>query len=132
MSTKENKALMLRVVDLFNQSDESVWELYTPEYVEHYGDRTMTLEEGKRMTNAMKNAFTNGSATLEDIIAEGDKVAYRITWRMTHTGDFMGIPATGKEFKFTYPAFMRIKDGKMAEMWGAGDTLMQQLGAAPK
>ena len=80
---------------------------------------------------AMKYAFSNASATIEDIIAEGDKVAYRITWEMTHTGEFMGITPTGKKIKLTYPAIVRISGGKIAEWWGTGDTLMQQLGALP-
>jgi predicted ester cyclase len=71
---------------------------------------------------------------VEDLIAEVDKVAYRITYRGTHRGDFMGIRPTGKQVSFTGIAIDRFKDGKFVESWFNLDALglMQQLGAIPQ
>lgn len=75
-------------------------------------------------------AFPDFHATIEDMVAEGDKVVVRVTATGTHQGDFMGIPATGKPFKYQEIHIARIADGKMAEHWGVEDTLgmLQQLG----
>ena len=70
---------------------------------------------------------------LEDMIAEGDKVAVRFTLRGTHGGDLMGIPPTGKPVAVTGIDINRIADGKIAERWANFDALglMQQLGVIP-
>jgi steroid delta-isomerase-like uncharacterized protein len=71
--------------------------------------------------------------TIEDMVAEGDKVATRMTSRGTHTGDFRGIAPTGKQFTVTGMDLFRIADGKIAEQWTNLDTLgvLQQLGVLP-
>jgi steroid delta-isomerase-like uncharacterized protein len=70
--------------------------------------------------------------TVEDLIAEGDKVVGRWTFRGTHRGDFMGIPPTGKKVSIMGIAIYRIARGKIAEAWVAWDAmgLMHQLGVA--
>jgi predicted ester cyclase len=70
---------------------------------------------------------------VEDIVGEGDKVATRGSFSGTYTGDFMGIPATGKPMRISYSDIWRIKNGKAAENWVQRDTLgmLQQLGVAP-
>jgi predicted ester cyclase len=67
------------------------------------------------------------------LIAEGDKVAARLTARGTHNGDFQGIRPTGKPISFTGMRFYRLVGGRIAEEWANFDSLglMQQLGAAP-
>jgi predicted ester cyclase len=71
---------------------------------------------------------------MEDMIAEGDKVAYRCTFRGTHQGEFMGIPPTGKVVTYTCIYIDRFAGGKWVEEWGSIDLLglMQQLGAIPQ
>ncbi|MFC7212528.1 ester cyclase [Saliphagus sp. GCM10025334] len=87
-------------------------------------------EELKKQTEYLLSAFGDFSATVEDIIAESDTVAMRVTLRGTHVGEFMGIEPTGKEFEIQNMVFTRMKDGKLAERWIQPDQfgLMQQLG----
>ena len=76
------------------------------------------------------DAFEDFSATVEDMVAEGDMVAMRVTLRGKHTGEFMGIEPTGKEFEIPNMVFSRIEDGKIVERWTQPDMLglMAQLG----
>jgi predicted ester cyclase len=87
-------------------------------------------EELKEQATYLLSAFGDFSATVEDIIAEGDTVAMRVTLRGTHVGEFMGIEPTGKEFEIQNMVFARMEDGKLAERWIQPDQLglMQQLG----
>jgi len=75
-------------------------------------------------------AFPDAGVTIEDLIAEGDTVVVRQTFRGTHTGDLMGIPPTGKQVSGTGIQITRIANGKAVEQWFNGDDLglMQQLG----
>jgi steroid delta-isomerase-like uncharacterized protein len=78
-------------------------------------------------------AFHNLNVTVDDIMAEGDKVTARFTARGFHKGAFMGLPPTGKTIAMTGIEIFRIKDGKIAELWGEVNLmgLMQQLGILP-
>lgn len=78
-------------------------------------------------------AFHGLQVTVDDIMAEGDKVTARFTARGVHNGEFMGLPATGKGITMTGIEILRIKDGKIAELWGEANLmgLMQQLGLLP-
>ena len=78
-------------------------------------------------------AFSDSHYTIEDQVGEGDKVATRMTWRATHTGDFQGLPPTGKQIAVSGITITRIKDGKIVEHWPSIDQLgmMQQLGVIP-
>jgi predicted ester cyclase len=79
-------------------------------------------------------AFPDARHTFEDFVAEGDKVALRFTFKGTHTGDFQGIPPTGKPVTISGSVVDRIVDGKIVEHWSLIDTmgLMQQLGVIPE
>lgn len=72
--------------------------------------------------------------TVEDLLAEGDKVVDRWTARGTHPGELIGIPPTGKEVTITGMDILRISNGKIAEIWHQEDMLgmMQQLGVIPQ
>jgi len=78
-------------------------------------------------------AFPDKRYTIHDLIAEGDKVVTRWTFRATHKGEYMGIPATNKQVAFTGVYITRFADGKQAEWWLEADfvSLMQHLGAIP-
>jgi len=91
------------------------------------------LEGAKQVFTMFRRAFPDMQFTVEDQIAEGDKVVSRGTFRGTHKGELMGIPPTGKQGKMTVIDIIRIVDGKMVERWGEMDMLglMQQLGVAP-
>jgi predicted ester cyclase len=79
-------------------------------------------------------AFPDMQMSVEDMLAEGDKVACRIVSRMTHRGDFQGIRATGKPVTLTGIDILRIVNGTVIERWGEFDNLgfLQQLGAMPR
>jgi predicted ester cyclase len=78
-------------------------------------------------------AFPDLHGTIEDQIAEGDKVVSRMTYRGTHQGELMGIPPTGKQVTMSFIGIHRITAGKVAEGWVNFDALgmMQQLGVIP-
>lgn len=88
-------------------------------------------EEFRQQMEGIRAAFDDFSATVDDVIAEGDTVAMRVTLRGTHTGEFMGIEPTGEAFEVGNMVFTRIEDGKIAERWVLPDMLgmMQQVGA---
>ena len=85
------------------------------------------------MTALLRSAFPDFKATIDDLVAEGDKVVIRQTWTGTHKGEFMGVPPTGKSVSFGVIDILRIAGGKVVEHWGLMDSmsLMQQLGASP-
>jgi steroid delta-isomerase-like uncharacterized protein len=78
-------------------------------------------------------AFHGLHVTIDDIMTNGDKVTARFTARGVHKGEFMGLPPTGKAITMTGIEIFRIKDGKIAELWGEANLmgLMQQLGILP-
>lgn len=133
---EENKALVHRVVE---QIHEGKWadftDLHTPDFVCHApgNPQPQTREELVESLGELCAAFPDWRITVEDIIAEGDKVVIRETCRGTNKGEFMGTPATGKEITLSVTIMFRISGGKIAEAWEEFDrmTVMQQLGAIP-
>lgn len=93
----------------------------------------MDLAAFKQFEAMFSAGFSNIRHSIEDIVAEGDRVAFRMTMDSTHTGEFMGVPASGKQVSFLGIGIMRIADGKVADYWGSPDAmgLMQQIGALP-
>lgn len=139
MAIEQDKALIRRFIEeLFNQGNlDIVGEIFAPDFVERE-QLPPGLPEGREgvkvLTGMLRNAFPDFKATIEDILAEGDKVVIRMTWSGTHTGgEFMGIPATGKKVSFGVIDIIRISGGKVVEHWGQMDSMlmMQQLGAIP-
>ena len=137
MSTEENKALVRRIYEEWNKGKEAALEeLYAPDYVWHGTGvfRDMDLAAIKQVIAAWFTAFPDPHYTVEDLIAEGDKVVARFTFRGTHQGDFMGIPPTGKHVSWTGIRIARIEDDKFVETWTNSDDLglFQQLGVVPQ
>ena len=139
MSTEQNKALVRRMVEeVFNRGNtRQVDEFLAVDFVEHevLPPGVAPGREGVKQLAAMiRSAFPDFKATIDDLIAEGDKVVLRMTWRGTHKGAFMGVPPTGKSVAFGVFDIIRIADGKFVEHWGQMDGmgLMQQLGALPE
>jgi steroid delta-isomerase-like uncharacterized protein len=115
--------------------DEAV-KLISDDYVAYVPGAPEPLrgKEGFReFTTTYLTGFPDGTITVDEQIAEGDIVATRWTGRGTHSGELMGIPATGKQVTVSGITFSRIVDGKAREAWLSWDTLsmMQQLGAVP-
>lgn len=137
MSTEESKALVRREYEQgVNKKDFDVRDgTLASNYIGHFPGvpPIQGIEAFKQFTSAFFTAFPDLQTTIEDLIAEGDKVAVRQTWRGTHTGNFLGIPPTGKQVVFTSTEFYRVAGGKLAEEWVELDMLglLQQFGAIP-
>ena len=138
MSTEQNKVSVRRLMDeVFNKGKISlVDEMFAPAFVEReeLPPGTPAGREGvKQLITVFHSAFPDFKATIDDVMAEGDKVVVLSTWSGTQKGEFMGIPSTGKRISFGVFDVIRFADGKIAEHWGQMDTMkmMQQLGAIP-
>ncbi len=140
MTAEENKAVARRELqEIFsaNGNLDAAEDIYAQNYVSHQpaGDGDLHGPEAIKMFAAgIRKAFPDLKITVEDQIAEGDKVVTRFRTRGTHQGELWGIPPTGKEVEITNMSMCRIEGGKMAEEWPAPDRLgmMQQLGFAPE
>ena len=138
MSTEENKAISRRAgEEIFNGGNlDLADELYAPDYVLHDPSLPEDLHgpEGlKRYAAMTRGAFPDAQVTVEDQVAEGEKVVDRWTARGTHTEEFMGIPPTGRRIEVSGVTISRFAGGKIAEDWYHSDDLgmMQQLGVIP-
>ncbi len=137
MSTEDNKALMRRYFEeVFNQKKlAALGEFITPNHVDHTLPPSLpTTPEGSKQALGMYlTAFPDLHVSIEDIIAEGDKVVIRFTSRGTQTRAFAGIPPTGRHVMVSSILVARITDGKIAEQWGLDDQMgmLQQLGVIP-
>ena len=138
MSVERNKATFRRYI-------EEVWkdeqldiadEIFAEKYLSHQSDGT-ALERGpedvKKFVMEYRTAFSDIEDIVEDMIGEGDRVVTRWTLRVTHTGEFRGIPATGKRITITGIGIFRFsEEGKVVESWDSLDQLgmLRQLGAS--
>jgi steroid delta-isomerase-like uncharacterized protein len=112
-----------------------VEDLYTSDFVNH-DPGTPDVRDRTALTQlfaARITAFPDQRVTIEDVIAEGDQVAKRWTIHGTHNGEFMGMPATGKEFAITAITIYRLSRGEVAECsWNYDSlTMLQPLGVVP-
>ncbi len=136
MSTEENKALVRRF-------EEEVWNGRNPSRVDEFfaashifraaGSPPLDREGHRQMIAHFQDAFPDGRNTSEELLAEGDKVVQRWTFRGTHQGAFQGIPPTGRPVTLTGISIWRVEGGTIVESWHELDTLglMQQLGVIP-
>lgn len=134
--SEDNKALVRRWLEEGITGDLSVLdEIIAEDFVRH--EVTTAEYQGresyKQLINTMLTAFSDGKLTIDDMIAEGDKVAVRYTAYGVHTGEFMGIAPTGKQITLSTIGIIRFAHGKAVESWANADMLglMQQLGAVP-
>ena len=137
MSTEANKALVRRTLEEFyNQGDVTLAdEVFADKYINHDPAAPQLVgREGRRQwVEMMRAGFPGNHTTIDDLIAEGDKLVKRYTWRGTHQGEWNGIPATGKQIVVSGMTIYRIAEGKIQECWWAYDVLgaLQQLGVVP-
>jgi steroid delta-isomerase-like uncharacterized protein len=136
MSTEDNKSLVRRgIEEVWNQKNLAIVdELGAPDYISH--NPTMTthgLEQYKQLVTMYFSAFPDLHITIEDQVAEGDKVVTRWTAGGTQQGAFMGIPPTGKQAVVTGITIDRFANSKAVETWNNSDDLgmLQQLGVIP-
>jgi steroid delta-isomerase-like uncharacterized protein len=134
MATEEhNKTVVRRFYEGLNTRNLAVIdELIAPDFVDHSAPPGhLPGPQGMHQTVTMfLSAFPDLHWTIEDAVAEGNKVVLRLTARGTHRGAFQGIPPTGKQVTVTGLIISRLADGKIAEEWANRDVLglLQQLG----
>ena len=137
MSVENNKALIRRLYDeVFAKWNLGVVDdLVGPEFVGHeMPPGTPPGPVGfKQFYGWLRSAFPDLRYVVDDVIAGGDKVVVRWTWHCTHSGDFMGVPPTGKQATVSGMAIYRLARGKCVERWVELSLLglLQQLGAVP-
>ena len=136
MSSEENKAITRRLFEeVLNRGNLALAdEIVSPDNVFHTPTGPVQGLEGyKQFVNMYLCAFPGLQFTIEDEIAEGDKVVTRYTARGTHRGDLLGIPPTGKQATVTGIVIGRFANGKLVEGWLDFDALgmLQQLGVVP-
>ena len=138
MSAEENKALVRHFVDEVQSAGniDVLDEICSPDFVNHSAPPGVpsNCEGVKQLTVTFRQAFPDSYFTIEDMMAEGDKVATRKTFHGTHQGEFMGILPTGQQVSIGLIDIVRIADGRVVEHWSMGDSLgmMQQLGIVPR
>ncbi len=125
MSAEENKGLMRRLFEEFNKGKAAAMAA-----IDRSIDMRGDLKDFKQMESEMYDAFPDMHVTIDDMVAEGDKVAARTTWTGTHKGEFMGIPPTNKKVTFSLIVIDRFAGGKIVEDHGEYNALglMRQLG----
>ena len=118
-----------------NANHGIVDELMSPDFVHHLTDpRLPAGRDGiKALGQVIVAGFPDVHASVQDLIADGDMVIERTQTSATHTGEFNGMPATGKQVGWTEIHIYRLVDGKIAELWSEIDLLglLMQLGAVP-
>ena len=132
--SEENKALVQRSWELDNP--ERLDEFYPPDVVWHMPEQDLRgIEEAKQYVSTFLGAFPDASFSVEDLIADGDKVVSRFTARGTHQGETEEFgPPTGRQLEQEGITIHRIEDGKIVEEWSQYDNLsiLQQLGLVPE
>lgn len=136
MSLEENKALVRRFVEeVQNQHNlAAIDELLSPDFVDHSASSDLPGREGvKRWFAMMFAAFPDMHFTIQQQVAEGDRVATFKTFHGTHEGPFMGIPPSGKAVQIAVIDILTVANGRLVEHWSVGDFLglMRQIGAIP-
>ena len=134
MTTDDNKALVQRFYDeVINQKNLAALDQFvSPNAVNH--TVPAGLPQGpSQFLGLHLNAFPDAKATVEDLLADGDKVIARVSFRGTHQGAFGSINPRGKPITVMAINIFRIANGKMVEHWGLADRLsaLQQLGVVP-
>lgn len=140
MFAEDNKTIVRRIFeDGENRGEvDAIAELTAPDFFDHDIHVETGIPGGpddlREALIAIRNGFPDIHVTVEDILAEGDKVVVRNTWRGTHEGGFNGIPATGRKVEITGIVIWRITDGMISERWASIDTLglLRQLGVIPE
>jgi steroid delta-isomerase-like uncharacterized protein len=136
-SSDENKARQHEFVERVQNRGqlEAIDDLLAPDVVNHTPPPGLSAdrEGAKAIIGAIRQGFPDHDAVVEHMIAEGDLVATYKTLTGTHSGDFMGIPPTGRRATIRVMDFVRYRDGKVTEHWNIVDVagLLQQLGVDP-
>jgi steroid delta-isomerase-like uncharacterized protein len=122
--------------EVMNEGNEdTIDEICAPNFVDHDPlPGTGSDREGLHdFVKQVRSAFPDLQTSVDDMPVDGDEIAVRSTFRGTHQGDFMGIPATGRKVEVANYDFVRMENEQAVEHWGTIDSaaLMEQLGATP-
>jgi len=135
MSPQQNQAVLREVIaEAFNQGHyEVLRKHFKPDFVEHQFGLHPTVEGMQGDIQFLRTAFPDFSLTIEDMVADADKVWVRMTARGTNRGGFMG-PPNGKSFEIAVFDVCRFEEGKIVEHWGSPDrfAMLAQLGLLPQ
>ena len=133
--SQANKELYRSFMDeIWNKRDLSAIDRYlVPDFIEHNKNLPPGIAGRKQFVAAILAAFSDYHAEIEEVVAEGDKVVTRVTFRGTHQGPFNGIAATGKQVEWSGIAMDRLADGKVVEMLHVQNTTvsLQQIASPP-
>ncbi len=138
MSAEQNIATLRRVIEEgFSKGNlDALDDCFMPGYREHQFDlaKHPDVEGLKNAIRFLRGSFPDFVLTIDDLIAEGDRVWVRMTGRGTHHGPLMGMPSTGKSFAITVFDECRFENGRIVEHWGVPDRFHQllQLGLLPR
>jgi steroid delta-isomerase-like uncharacterized protein len=139
VSAEANKAVMRRYFEgAWEQGNlELLDELLAPDYVNHdpaTPDTPAGPEGVKGVVSMFRSGIPDLKVVIEDMIAEGDKVATRYTLEGTHEGELFGVPPTGQRLSIKSMTVERVSEGKIRDHWRVTDSLemMQQLGVVPE
>jgi predicted ester cyclase len=135
MGTEGDKEAIRTALEALNQGDWATYgQLYDPALIAYgYGPEPLDFAGLMGFYETVGAGFSDISVTADQLLAEGDSVAARYTFRCTHTGEFMGVAATGRRVEVPGQTILRFRDGKVVERWQSLDamSLMMQLGAIP-
>ena len=136
-SVAQNEALIREVLELIDaRKMDAALELYAADYIYHGpGGMELRGRDGIRGLWAdFLTGFPDLSSTVDDMISQGDKLVLRWTIHGTHTGEFLGVPASNNKITLPITEIFRIADGQLVEAWDQWDrmSLMQQIGAIPE
>jgi predicted ester cyclase len=133
--SEENKRVVRRYFEELDRRKATPVDLCTDRFTFYVaGFPPMDLEATKQFAAMFFDALPDLSHPLDELIAEGEKVAFRCRYEGTHTGaEFMGVEASGRRISMTGVGVMRVTNGQVAEFWVSPDrmTLMEQIGALP-
>jgi len=135
MSIKENKNVVLRFYDCFACGEfGTIAGLISPDFISHRTTGDISAKDMANETKMLFTAFPDLKLTVEQLVAEGDKVAFFEIAEGTHRGEYRGIKPTGNKFRMRNSCILKIHNGKWAEAWTNIDefNLRMQLGAIPK
>jgi steroid delta-isomerase-like uncharacterized protein len=133
---EQNKEIVRECIEAWDRHDTERMEqlVSSSNYSFHSpGMSPVNWNATKQFLTELWSAFPDLSHKIEDILADGDRVAVRVINTGIHKGEFLGVPPTAKKVSFVGVGFLTIRDGKIVEQWSINDTigLMQQIGAIP-
>lgn len=132
MDIEANKAIVRKYIELWSTGNLSLADdVLATDFVDHtHPEQLLGPESVKEEVKAFRAGFPDASITVEQMVGEGDIVAFRFILSGTHSGTFADFPPTGKTNTLTGVDFIRLANTRMVELWSVQDTLswVQQLG----